>query len=445
MKRKILFFLIQLLSIILPNMSVGQTTMQIKSVVEGDSLWNIDIERSIQIYRKTLHHDPTNDYARNQLAHAYRVSEQYNLAINEFVDLVETPEYGHEVLFYIADAYFSLRQFEAGISYLEKSIDSGFNNLYNSGFSKLSTILSSDYYDELKENSHFRRLYDKIQLLPFDPIIQYTSWSPDADKLVMQASFSGGGSYDLYVYDFVTKDLQRLTYTRESEMAPKWSPDGLWIAFHRAGLYSGAKELFLIRPDGTMERNLTDQDGLAGNKSFPTWSHDSDRIIFVSEQQAKQHDLYQVTVDGTQYTRLTDSRGMKSNPCLSPDNVLIYDVQLTDNSYSIEQYDLNTEITTTLTTKNWWWTPVWINEGRQVLCGYYEVGASRLNQLVVMNADGSNVQSITDYGIDAWFPSPSATGSKIAFASPINPYFEGGAILKIIDLESGQIEDLILQ
>ncbi|WP_430968265.1 hypothetical protein [Spongiimicrobium sp. 2-473A-2-J] len=424
--------------------AIGQTEAHVSAVAEGDSLWTIDLDKSIAIFQGVVKKDTSNSYALNQLAHAYRASNDHEKAIAVFEKLAVTPEYRNTVFFFIADAYLKLGDFESGVRYLEKSVESGFTNLYNSGFTDLATISSSPYYEALKTKEAFKKLLRKIRALPFSPQVQYLDWSPNGEELIMQAALNGSGSYDLYVYNLKHRALRRLTYTRENEMAPKWSPDGKWIVFHRSELYSGGKELFLIRSDGSEEKKLTDQKGLKGTKSFPCWSFDGNRVVFVNQDGPDANDLYTVDITEKTYTRLTRSKGIKSNPTINKDGLVVYDVQLSQNSYSLVKLDMNTGESALLTQKNWWWTPVWIPGGNSLVTGYYETGATMRNQLAMMDQDGLNKRIITNYGEDAWFPSPSPDGRKIAFAAPVNPFFMGGSTLKILDLASGEIAHIAI-
>lgn len=419
--------------------AMGQTEAHVSAVAEGDSLWTIDLDKSIAIFREAVKKDASNPYALNQLAHAYRASKNYAKAIEIFEQLSTTPEYRNTVFFFLADAYLRLNDFESGMHYLEKSVESGFTNLYNSGFTDLAIISSSPYYDALKTKKRFKKLQEKLRALPFSPQVQYLDWSPSGEELIMQAALNGSGSYDLYIYNLKHRDLRRLTYTRENEMAPKWSPNGKWIVFHRSELYSGGKELFLIRPDGSEEKKLTDQEGLKGIKSFPCWSMDGKEVIFVNQDAPDANDLYKVDIAHKVYTRLTHSKGIKSNPTINKNGLVVYDVQLSQNSYSLVKLDTGTGESVVLTRKNWWWTPIWMRDGNTLVSGYYATGATTRNQLALMDRDGATKKIITDYSVDAWFPAPSPDGRKIAFASPVNPFFRGGSSLKILDLDSGEI------
>ncbi len=53
---------------------------------------------------------------------------------------------------------------------------------------------------------------------------------------------------------------------------PRWSPDGKWIAFAPERNFTSG--IYVIRPDGTGERRLSETGG------WPVWFPDSQRIAF---------------------------------------------------------------------------------------------------------------------------------------------------------------------
>jgi dipeptidyl aminopeptidase/acylaminoacyl peptidase len=69
---------------------------------------------------------------------------------------------------------------------------------------------------------------------------------------------------------------RRLTFGRH-DTAPRWSPDGRWLAFLRSG--DGPPQLSVMAADGGEPRPVTNLDLGAGE---PVWSPDSTRIAFAA-------------------------------------------------------------------------------------------------------------------------------------------------------------------
>jgi len=145
-----------------------------------------------------------------------------------------------------------------------------------------------------------------------------------------------------------------------ADTSPAFSPDGKWLAFERL-LGSGEAGLFLIHPDGTGLRRLTDDALGAG---YPRWSLDGKRILF------SQH------YDGTTFVPgplwVIDVNGGRPIPLTDPN----------DPGASGEGD----------------WSP----DGRQIVYKYFAPGMDH-NELRLIDADGTHMTTL-------WVPGPSDGG-----------------------------------
>lgn len=132
----------------------------------------------------------------------------------------------------------------------------------------------------------------------------YPRWSPDGRWVAV-----GGGDLVLVNRDDTTKNVLVNDGTNNQ---PVWSPDGEWIAFVRRGDDAQANDIFLIRPDGTGLRNLTDDPS---NETQPSWSEDGSLIAFTRERRDNR-DIFLVDLDGNT-TRLTSREGADAGPVWS--------------------------------------------------------------------------------------------------------------------------------
>ena len=138
------------------------------------------------------------------------------------------------------------------------------------------------------------------------------SWSPDGKSI---AYFTGpdddqvGGEVKpkgdhLVIYDVESGKSRLLTKTPKTrDQSPRWSPDGSWIAFHRAAKKRGAWHIWLVRPDGSGETELTTGEL---EHTYPSWSPDGGQIAFqcyVPDPDA--FDICAVDVAGKQVKQVT--------------------------------------------------------------------------------------------------------------------------------------------
>ncbi len=142
------------------------------------------------------------------------------------------------------------------------------------------------------------------------------SWSPDGRRIV----FDRGQSGDLYVMNFDGREARRIGSDSADEEDPAWSPDGRWIAYVRRTPGTSARELWLVRPDGSGRHALT---SLSSASISPSWSPDSTQIVFAAAINTTVYDLYTIGVDGERMRRLTSTVEDAFEPAWSPDGKTI--------------------------------------------------------------------------------------------------------------------------
>jgi TolB protein len=126
------------------------------------------------------------------------------------------------------------------------------------------------FYQDLRSGT--RRNFANYQGLVGSPAV-----SPDGRKVAMVLGTSG--SVNIYVCDADGGGLKQLTFTREDNSSPCWSPDGRWICF--ASKINERRALSKVSADGgAMERIPT---AGVSNPSEPDWSPDGHWIAFTSQ------------------------------------------------------------------------------------------------------------------------------------------------------------------
>lgn len=104
--------------------------------------------------------------------------------------------------------------------------------------------------------------------------------SPDGTRVAM--ILSKDGNPDLYVCDATGANLKRLTFTREDESSPCWSPDGRWICF--AAKPKEHRVLCKVPAEGGPVEII--RTGGVPNPTEPDWSPDGRWIAFTSQTRA---------------------------------------------------------------------------------------------------------------------------------------------------------------
>ena len=134
------------------------------------------------------------------------------------------------------------------------------------------------------------------------------SWSPDGRKIVFMRELGPrfSGDYRLFLLDFGSSQVRRLTTSRTAEFQPAWSPTGEHIA------YTDRNDVLLVRADGTGARRLTRgpaRDGL------PVWSPDGKRIAYSGRRHCSIRfladcptEVFVMNADGSAKRRVTRNR-----------------------------------------------------------------------------------------------------------------------------------------
>jgi tricorn protease len=116
----------------------------------------------------------------------------------------------------------------------------------------------------------------------------YVSWSPDSRNLVYTSDRHG--DEELYLYDFITRIETRLTDSPHPKSAPRYSPDGAWIAY-----VCSDDQIRLHDAQTHQDRPFVRADFTNGT-SF-AWSPDSAWLVFVAQDARLFSNLYVQHID----------------------------------------------------------------------------------------------------------------------------------------------------
>jgi Tol biopolymer transport system component len=114
--------------------------------------------------------------------------------------------------------------------------------------------------------------------LTSDAVDNLPKWSPKGDAITFTTNRDG--DWEIYAICPDGTGLTRLTNSPGNDAHAAWSPDGRWLAFSSArggfrdemarggGGGQGATDIFVMRPDGTDVRQLTDDAAEEGTTAF---------------------------------------------------------------------------------------------------------------------------------------------------------------------------------
>ena len=117
-----------------------------------------------------------------------------------------------------------------------------------------------------------------------------------------------------------TGEAVQLVASTRLDAGPQYSPDGSRIAF--VSEQSGSPEIWVARSDGSRQEKLTSFG--SGQSGTPRWSPDSLQLVFDSNAEAAQFEIYTMNADGGRLKRRTDHPGTDAIPSFSRDGQWIY-------------------------------------------------------------------------------------------------------------------------
>lgn len=248
-------------------------------------------------------------------------------------------------------------------------------------------------------------------------------WSREERSNLYSAAVDGGWPVQL--------TLDRPAVTPWTDSAPRWSPDGRWLAYTAEG------QVWLLSAAGGLPRRISD---FSGSAYAPVWMPDSQRLIVTVER------------DGREQMLLSDREGSWPRLLVNEPDADVWDAQPSPdggfvayvrrpfddlNRLDIRLVEVESGQVRALTgrSKERDWSPRWSPDGSRLL---FLSERSGWNELWQVQPDGSGLAQLTQAGRDLGEPAWSPDGKWIACT--VN---ERGALhLGLVDGASGEVRIL---
>jgi TolB protein len=263
----------------------------------------------------------------------------------------------------------------------------------------------------------------------------YPAWSPDGSRIVFESTRDGPDA-DIFVMQADGSGVVQFTRNDAYDGTPVWTPDGQFVLF--ASERDGNEEVYRMRADGSEQTNLSRHPGADGH---PRVSADG-RIVYFNSNRSSDpatfalgtmdrqhnHEIYTMTLAGSDVRRVTDLDDWDTYPAPSPDGSQLLWRRIaptggkSESGRNSEVFWMNLatgeqrNVTDDQAYDGW---PAWSPDGRRIVFASNRANAAfEAFDIYVANADGSSPVRVTFgdgvEGRGSWTkPSFSADGQRI--------------------------------
>ena len=216
-------------------------------------------------------------------------------------------------------------------------------------------------------------------------------------------------------------------------------------------------EIYVMDADGGNLQRLTNDPN---DDRSPSWSPNGKRIVFFSNRDGHvmggipTFEIYVMDADGGNLQRLTNDPNDDRSPSWSPDGKRIAFVSMRDGHvmggiptseiYVIDADGGNLQRLTNNPDGDW--DPSWSPDGKRIVFssrrdGHFIGKAGITEEIYVMDINGGNRQRLTNNRKNDLLPSWSPNGKRIAFAADRKGHFENFEIY-VMDTDGGNLQRL---
>ncbi len=216
------------------------------------------------------------------------------------------------------------------------------------------------------------------------------------------------GFKEIYECDFDGQGFEQLTNSHSISLTPTLSPDGRYLAY--TDFTSGRPALNIKN----LEEKKTTVASKSGVSIAPSWRNNNEVATTLSFE--GDQNIYLIKPDGSIARRITNSKGIDVSPSFSPDGSKMAFVSSRNGAPQIFIQDVQSGETKRLTFNGKYNTqPSWSPTGDKI--AYSTMQSKGEIDLFVINPDGSGLQQLTRKSGENEHPSWSPDGGMIVFSS----------------------------
>jgi TolB protein len=220
------------------------------------------------------------------------------------------------------------------------------------------------------------------------------------------------GIEELYMMDYDGHNQTRLTFNKVIDYMPAWSADGRKIAYTS---YQGTKAILYILEVYEGKRHEVYSKGT----SFaPNFSPDGKKLVFCSQEESGNSEIYVATSEGKNVRRLTFNKSIDTAPCWSPTSRQI--AFTSDRGGTPQIYIMDAEgsnVTRVSFGGTYHDAPAWSSQGDNIA---YVSRVDQLFDLYVLNLRTKQIIKLTEGNARNESPSWSPDGRHLIFTSNLN-------------------------
>jgi Tol biopolymer transport system component len=231
------------------------------------------------------------------------------------------------------------------------------------------------------------------------------------------------GFYNVFVMRPDGRRERQLTDQPNYNARPNWSPSGRRITFTACRWYDSSCDVYVMNADGTDQVNLTAMTNPFSTDEMSVWSPNGRRIAFKSDRDGNS-EIYVMNADGTNPTRLTYNEARDVSPSWSPDGRKITFESTRDGNSEVYvmNADGSNQVNISRNPEAADFNPAWSPRGDRIAFVSNRDDPGNFD-IYVMTPRGRDQTRLTSDPAFDYYPAWSPSANRIAFASNRAPEF----------------------